>query len=179
MPNLLYNSTYALNGSYSKFVHIGLDYAVGYFRPVIRFGGHTGPDKYITMNIESWDQLKTHFNTFEAYLGGRSEFPKHGKYIKIYLPHHDAELTNSYGSRTVAITERPQVTPPPFEHEDQQFNFEDDNANQEAPSSLNSYEPLTIKMKTEKPASKIMIQHPIFAGLQELRMCIDYKLKKL
>ena len=99
VPNLLYNSNYALNGSYSKFVHIGLDYAVGYFRPVIRFGGHTGPDKYITMDIESWDQFKTHFNTFEAYLGGRSEFSKHSKYAKIYLPHHDAELTHSYGAR--------------------------------------------------------------------------------
>ena len=147
MPNLLYNSTYALNGSYSKFVHIGLDYAVGYFRPVIRFGGHTGPDKYITMDIESWDQLKTHFNTFEAYLGGRSEFPKHGKYAKIYLPHHDAELTNSYGARTVAIIERPQVTPPPFEHEGQQLEYEDVNANQEGPSSLSSEEPLTKKRR--------------------------------
>ena len=34
-------------------------------------------------------------------------------------------------------------------------------------------------MKSEKPASKIMMQHPTFVGLQELRMCIDYKLKKL
>ena len=145
VPNLLYNSTYALNGSYSKFVHIGLDYAVGYFRPVIRFSGHTGPDKYVLMDIESWDQLKTHFNTFEAYLCGRSEFLKHGKYVKIYLPHHDTELTNSYGSRTVAITERPQVPPPPFEHEGQQFEFEDDNANQEAPSRISSEKPLTKK----------------------------------
>ena len=70
-----------------------------------------------------------------------------GKYAKIYLLHHDAELTNSYGARTVAIIERPQVTPPPFEHEGQQFEFEDDNANQEAPSSLSSEEPLTKKKK--------------------------------
>ena len=103
VPNLLYNSTYAVDGSYSKFIYIGLDYAVGYFRPVIGFGGHTGPDKYVIMDIESWDQLKTHFNTFDAYLCGRSEFPKHGKYAKIYLPHHDAELTNSYGSNTTTV----------------------------------------------------------------------------
>ena len=38
---------------------------------------------------------------------------------------------------------------------------------------------LQKEMKTEKPASKIMMQHPTFAGLQELRICIDYKLKKL
>ena len=34
-------------------------------------------------------------------------------------------------------------------------------------------------MKTEKPATKIMMQHPTFAGLKELRLCIHYKLKKL
>ena len=88
-------------------------------------------------------------------------------------------MTNSYGARTVAIIERPQVTPPPFEDEGQQFEFEDDNANQKACRSLSSEEPLTKKMKTEKPATKIMMQHPTFAGLKELRMYIDYKLKKL
>ena len=183
MPNLLYNSTYALNNSYSKFFHINLYYAVGYFRSVIRFGGHTGPDKSITIDIESWEQLKTHFNTFEEYLCGKSEFAKHGKYAKIYFPHHHAELINAYGSRTVANIERPQVIPPPFslrdEHEAQQFEFENDNANQEVASSISSEEPPKKRMKTLKPASKIMMQHTTFTGLQEFRDCIDYKLKKL
>ena len=102
--NLLFNTSYALNKSHTKFAYLGLQYYGGHFRTVIQLGGDTSPRKYITLDITAWEEFTTHFPAIMYHLYGHKR-----DFRKIDLAEHKIDLTDAYSSRAVGINKKNSI----------------------------------------------------------------------
>ena len=104
--NMLFNTTYALNKSHTKFAYIGLQYYGGHFRTVFQLRGDNLPCKYITLEIIAWEE----FNYVPAIMyhlyGHKRDFRK------IDLAEPEIYLTTAYSSRAVAINQKNKTKEP-------------------------------------------------------------------
>lgn len=113
-PNLLLSTTYALNKSASKKASVGLEYDSkgGNFRPVVKLGGGGPPNKYVTLDMRTWDLIVDQMDVMKSYVtkGYNPCYPEFGDPAIIMLQDHVINFTTSYQDKTITIVERPPAS---------------------------------------------------------------------
>ncbi|KAL6416476.1 hypothetical protein ACFW04_013431 [Cataglyphis niger] len=150
---LLLSTTYGLNASYTKKIHVGLQAtSENCFVPIVKLTGNYADG--ICLDTDTWRQFQTNMKQMKQYLCENQK----SKPSPIIINNISIGFTTAYGTRAVIVSYK--------ENEGQPAN---NNATQEQP-------PLK-KQKTYNVA--IVMQKASFVGLEDIARCVDAHLARL
>ncbi|KAL6421639.1 hypothetical protein ACFW04_014557 [Cataglyphis niger] len=150
---LLLSTTYGLNASYTKKIHVGLQAtSENCFVPVVKLTGNYADG--ICLDTDTWRQFQINMEQMKQYLCENQK----SKPSPIIINNISIGFTTAYGTRAVIVSYK--------ENEGQPAN---NNATQEQP-------PLK-KQKTYNVA--IVMQKASFVGLEDIARCVDAHLARL
>ena len=155
---MLLSTTYGLNSSYTKKIHVGLRNLEkeGFdFLPYVKLsaGGAEG----IYFDMTTWEHFQQNLGIMSEYLDGGSIKPNPIIIGKIII-----NFTTSYGARAVLAAYR---------------ETEEEGAAEENTASANENEPTTKKRKTYSVA--LVMQKTTFQGMLNVLDCVNANLNQL
>lgn len=152
---LLLSTTYGLNSSCTKKLHVGLQATnEGYFAPIVKLTGNYADG--ICLDTDSWQQFQLNIEQMRLYLSENQKT----KPSPIIINNISIGFTTAYGSRAVIVTYKENV--------------EQSASNGEAEEQE---QPPLKKRKTHSVA--IVMQKATFLGLENIARCVDAHLSQL
>ncbi|XP_072766285.1 uncharacterized protein [Anoplolepis gracilipes] len=158
LQRMLLSTTYGLNSSYTKKIHVGLMASDGEeldFLPIVKLSSHNAEGIYFDM--ESWQKFQENMEQMSLYLNGDKI-----KQSTIIIDKIIINFTIAYGARAVLVAYRENV-----QEDLPSENIEDMNANGPTPK----------KQKTYSVA--IVMQRATFLGLKNIVGCVNARLNQL
>lgn len=153
---LLLSTTYGLNSSHTKKIHVGLQSTNdGCFAPVVKLTGNYAEG--ICFDVVAWQQFQANMEHMNLYL---NEYQKI-KPDPIIIENISINFTTAYGARAVLVTYK----------ENKNYVADDKEGEEE------SQPPPLKKRKTYAVA--IVMQKTTFLGLENIRKCVDAHLMQL
>jgi hypothetical protein len=151
--HMLLTTTYGLNNSHTKRIHVGLQTTnKGIFEPVVKLSGSNAGGVYIDM--ESWQEFQENLALMNEYLSAyNNKFKPDPIVIRNNI---SINFTSSYGSRSLLLTCK-----------------KDENTSEEKGDSASP----TKKRKTYGVA--IVMQKTTFQGLENVVKCVNCYLEHL
>ncbi|XP_070171145.1 uncharacterized protein [Polyergus mexicanus] len=152
---LLLSTTYALNSSCTKKLHVGLQTTIeGYFAPIVKLTGNYADG--ICLDAGTWQQFQLNMEQIGLYLRENQKT----KPSPIIINNISIGFTTAYGTRAVIVTYKENV--------------EQSASNGETEEQA---QPPLKKRKTHSVA--IVMQKATFLGLENITRCVDARLSQL
>ncbi|XP_072763508.1 uncharacterized protein [Anoplolepis gracilipes] len=154
---MLLSTTYGLNSSYTKKIHVGLMASDGEeldFLPIVKLSSHSAEG--ICFDMESWQKFQENMEQMSLYLNGDKI-----KQSTIIIDKIIINFTTAYGARAVLVVYRENV-----QEDLPSENIEDTNAN--GPTA-----------KKRKTYSVAVMQKATFLGLENIVGCVNARLNQL
>lgn len=155
---MLMSTTYGLNSSYTKKIHVGLMVIDGDeldFLPIVKLTSHGATG--ICFDMESWQKFQENMELISAYLSGDKINQSSIIINKIII-----NFTTAYGSRAILVSYRENV-----QGNISSENVEDTRANGSTPKKQKTY------------SIAIVMQRATFLGLENIVDCVNVNLNKL
>lgn len=113
LPNLVLSTTYAINKSCTKRAIVGLELneETDTFRPVIKLSGSGPPNKYVTLDMNTWEVILDQMDTIKNYLsdGYAACYEDFGVPSVLLLKNHSITFTTCHEEKAICIAERSPV----------------------------------------------------------------------
>ncbi|XP_071637419.1 uncharacterized protein [Temnothorax longispinosus] len=155
--HMLLSTTYGLNSSYTKRIHVGLQAtSEAVFVPLVKLTGNCADGVYF--DKKSWQQFQENMGLVSEYLNGESKL----KPNSISINNISVNFTSAYRARSIFLAYK--------ENEKDTSTRTDQRTDEENC-------PPTKKRKT--CAVAIVMQKPTFLGLKNIAKCIDAHLLHL
>jgi len=160
--HMLLSTTYGLNNSHTKRLHVGLQTTNGgVFKPLVKLSGNNANGIYF--DDDTWQEFLRNMGLMSEYLTGDKGIKPNPVIIKnIYI-----SFTSAYGARSILVTYKEN------EEERSMENINGLRRNNETSDST----PAAKKRKTYAVA--IVMQKITFQGLENVVKCVDAHLKHL
>jgi len=157
-PRMLLSTTYGLNSSYTKKIHVGLiteDNVEPDFLPVVKLTSHGAAG--ICFDMESWQKFQENMETMSTYLSGDKINLSSIIFNKIII-----NFTTAYGARAILIAYREN---------------EQEDLSSETAEDASANGPRPKKRKTYNIG--IVMQRTTFQGLENIVDCVNANLNRL
>ncbi|XP_072750089.1 uncharacterized protein [Anoplolepis gracilipes] len=154
---MLLSTTYGLNSSYTKKIHVGLMASDGEeldFLPIVKLSSYSAEG--ICFDMESWQKFQENMEQMSLYLNGDKI-----KQNTIIIDKIIIKFTTAYDARAVLVAYRENMQDLPSE------NIEDTNANGPTPKKRKTY------------SVAIVMQRATFLGLENIVGCVNVRLNQL
>ncbi|XP_072763723.1 uncharacterized protein [Anoplolepis gracilipes] len=158
LQRMLLSTTYGLNSSYTKKIHVGLMASDGEeldFLPIVKLSSHSAEG--ICSDMESWQKFQENMEQMSLYLNGDKI-----KQSMIIINKIIINFTTAYGARAVLVAYRENV-----QEDLPSENIEDTNANGPTPKKRKTY------------SVAIVMQRATFLGLENIVGCVNARLNQL
>ncbi|XP_050460120.1 uncharacterized protein LOC126856006 [Cataglyphis hispanica] len=150
---LLLSTTYELNASYTKKIHVGLQAtSENCFVPIVKLTGNYADG--ICLDTDTWQQFQISMEQMKQYLCENQK----SKPSPIIINNISIGFTTAYGTRAVIVSYK-------------------ENAGQPANNNETEEQPPLKKQKTYSVA--IVMQKTTFVGLEDIARCVDAHLARL
>ncbi|KAL6253975.1 hypothetical protein P5V15_015826 [Pogonomyrmex californicus] len=159
--NLLLSTTYPLNTSHRKKLHVGLQLSrkERIFEPVVKLSGNSAEG--ISFDPDMWQQFQDSIRYMSAYFNGSSK----SKVNPITFANIFINFTSAYGAKTVLVTYK----------ENENFPKENSTGNTQADSKTEEQPP----SKKRKTYSVAIVMQAIFQGMENIVKCVDARINQL
>jgi hypothetical protein len=148
---LLLSSTYPLNSSQTKKIHVGLQSSKeGGFVPIVKLSGNSAEG--INFDRDAWRQFQRSMELMSEYLNGCNKT----KQQPVLFANIIVSFTTAYGARAILITYK---------------------ENKESSYAAEEAQPATKKRKTYAVA--VVMQLATFRGMQSITNCVDARISQL
>ncbi|XP_072743782.1 uncharacterized protein [Anoplolepis gracilipes] len=159
LQRMLLSTTYGLNSSYTKKIHVDLMVSDGEeldFLPIVKLSSHSAEE--ICFDMESWQKFQENMEQMFLYLNGDKI-----KQSTIIIDKIIINFTTAYGARAVLVAYRENV-----QEDLPSENIEDTNANGPTPKKRKIYSVAIVRM-----------QRATFLGLKNIVGCVNARLNQL
>lgn len=154
--HMLLSTTYGLNNSHTKRIHVGLQTVESDFEPIVKLTGSYAEG--INFNVDSWQQFQQHLELMEEYLSEETRV----KPNPILVNNITINFTSAYGSRAILLA-----------YKENETSAED----KPTPSKDEEADPPAKKRKAYSVA--IVMKKITFLGLKTIAKCVDAHLTHL
>jgi hypothetical protein len=157
--HMLLTTTYGLNNSQTKRIHVGLQTTnKGIFEPVVKLSGNNADGVYL--DEESWQEFQENLPLINEYLSSNNnKFKPDPIVLKNNI---SINFTSSYGSRSILLTCKEDEKPHSKE------NTSEENGDSTSPTK-----------KRKSYAVAIVMQKTTFQGLENVVRCVNCYLQHL
>jgi hypothetical protein len=158
-PHLLLSTTYSLNSSHTKKIHVGMQAAnEDCFVPIVKLSGNYADG--ICLDIDTWQQFQGSMEDMRQYLCENQKT----RPSPIIINNISISFTSAYGARAILVT---------YKEKNAEHSAENDEThNREEPT-----QPPLKKRKTYSVA--VVMQKATFLGMENIVKCVDAQLAQL
>lgn len=156
---LLLSTTYSLNSSHTKKIHVGMQAAnEDCFVPIVKLSGNYADG--ICLAIDTWQQFQGSMEDMRQYLCENQKT----RPSPIIINNISISFTSAYGARAILVTYKEK-------------NAEHSAENDETHNREESSQPPLKKRKTYSVA--VVMQKATFLGMENIVKCVDAQLAQL
>lgn len=161
--HMLFTTTYGLNSSHTKTIHVGLQRTnEGIFKPLVKLSGNNADGIYF--DADSWKQFQDNMGLMNEYLSSDNR----AKTNSVVIKNISISFTTSYGAKSILLA---------YKEEEELRSTENITGNLRKEEITSDSTPPSKKRRTFAVA--IVMQKTTFLGLQNVEKCVDAHLKQL
>ncbi|KYN39701.1 hypothetical protein ALC56_05904 [Trachymyrmex septentrionalis] len=156
---MLLATSYGLNNSHTKTIHVGLQRTnEEIFKPAVKLGGHSADGIYF--DADCWQQFQDNMELMNEYLSSDNRV----KPNFVVLKNITISFTTSYGSKSILIAYKEE---------------EEENSNGNLRKEEDAVDSTPSAKKRRTYVTAVVMQKTTFLGLRSIVKCVDARLKQL